>query len=94
MSADHCYHCDGRGEIGRELCDACEGTGLEPREIDDVWTCSCGLTRPMTGSYGCPDCGDGRPPMLVNAETEAKAKAIADKWAARFPTIIDFGDPR
>jgi hypothetical protein len=27
----------------------------------DVWTCSCGLTRPVTGSYGCADCGDGRP---------------------------------
>jgi hypothetical protein len=27
----------------------------------DVWTCSCGLTRPVTGSYGCVDCGDGRP---------------------------------
>ena len=27
----------------------------------DDWTCSCGLTRPVTGSYGCADCGDGRP---------------------------------
>ena len=27
----------------------------------DLWTCSCGLTRPVTGSYGCADCGDGRP---------------------------------
>lgn len=27
----------------------------------DVWRCSCGLTRPVTGSYGCADCGDGRP---------------------------------
>lgn len=26
-----------------------------------TWTCSCGLTRPMTGSYGCADCGDPRP---------------------------------
>jgi hypothetical protein len=48
----------------------------------------------MTGSYGCADCGDGRPPMLIEPDTEAKAKAIADKLAARFPTIIDFGGAR
>jgi hypothetical protein len=37
----------------------------------DVWTCSCGLTRPVTGSYGCVDCGDGRPDSWDRIEQSA-----------------------
>ena len=32
---------------------------------DATWTCSCGLTRPMTGSYGCADCNDPRPEVIA-----------------------------
>src|SRR5574338_162118 len=47
-------------------------TGDGGPETDD-WTCSCGLTRPVTGSYGCADCGDGRPDSWERVSVEGAA---------------------
>lgn len=37
----------------------------------DSWRCSCGHWRPVTGSYGCADCGDGQPDSWDRIEDPA-----------------------
>lgn len=43
----------------------------------DDWRCRCGLWRPVTGSYGCADCGDGRPDSWERRTTTPEAPAAA-----------------